>query len=264
VLSVSNLAIGYGAEAVARDLSFSLNKGEILAVIGHNGSGKSTLLKTILGIERVQTGTLTWTTGARPAPLGYLGQLTDFDRRFPMRVCDLVATGGWSRLGFFDTAGRAARRQADAALDRVGLRDIARLPLHILSAGQLQRALFARTMVQDAQVIILDEPFAAVDQTTEAELMQHVLGWVEEGRAVIMALHNLSAALTHCQHALLLGRGTGRFGRSEVVLTGETLVEMGYLAADQTRWLSQMAAPAGPADTAGADRPSDREDKHNA
>ena len=251
MLSVSNLAIGYGAEAVARDLSFSLNKGEILAVIGHNGSGKSTLLKTILGIERVQTGTLTWTTGARPAPLGYLGQLTDFDRRFPMRVCDLVATGGWSRLGFFDTAGRAARRQADAAL-------------HILSAGQLQRALFARTMVQDAQVIILDEPFAAVDQTTEAELMQHVLGWVEEGRAVIMALHNLSAALTHCQHALLLGRGTGRFGRSEVVLTGETLVEMGYLAADQTRWLSQMAAPAGPADTAGADRPSDREDKHNA
>ena len=139
MLSVSNLAIGYGAEAVARDLSFSLNKGEILAVIGHNGSGKSTLLKTILGIERVQTGTLTWTTGARPAPLGYLGQLTDFDRRFPMRVCDLVATGGWSRLGFFDTAGRAARRQADAALDPAGSRDLARLPPHILSAAQLQR-----------------------------------------------------------------------------------------------------------------------------
>ena len=264
MLSVSNLAIGYGAEAVARDLSFSLDRGEILAVIGHNGSGKSTLVKTILGVERALSGTLTWTTGARPAPLGYLGQLTDFDRRFPMRVCDLVATGGWSRLGFFDAAGRAARQRADVALDRVGLRDIARLPLHTLSAGQLQRALFARTMVQDAQVIILDEPFAAVDQTTEAELMQHVLGWVGEGRAVIMVLHNLSAALTHCPHALLLGHGTGCFGRAEEVLTAETLVNMGYLAADQTRWLSQMAAPGEPSVSAAAHRPSGREDGSNA
>lgn len=279
MLSVSNLVIGYGADAVARDLSFSLKAGEILAIIGHNGSGKSTLVKTILGIEQTLAGTLMWTgastgaravtgavtghvgaTGARPAPLGYLGQLTEFDRRFPMRVCDLVATGAWSQLGFFDAAGRSARRQADVALDRVGLRDIATLPLHKLSAGQLQRALFARTIVQDAQVIILDEPFAAVDQNTEAELMQHVLDWAAEGRAVIMVLHSLSAALAHCQNTLLLGRGIGRFGASEQVLTPETLVEMDYLSADQSLWMSKNT----PSTKAGARREPEKKAEPHA
>ena len=168
MLQAKDLAVGYGAETVARALTFDVQAGEILAVIGHNGSGKSTLVKTILGIESPQAGALTWTGGTPPQPIGYLGQLTDFDRRFPMRVCDLVETGGWSKLGFFDAAGAGARLRAGEAIARVGLNDIATLPLHKLSAGQLQRALFARTMVQDAQVIILDEPFAAVDQNTEA------------------------------------------------------------------------------------------------
>lgn len=238
MLQAKDLAVGYGAETVARALTFDVQAGEILAVIGHNGSGKSTLVKTILGIESPQAGALTWTGGTPPQPIGYLGQLTDFDRRFPMRVCDLVETGGWSKLGFFDAAGAGARLRAGEAIARVGLNDIATLPLHKLSAGQLQRALFARTMVQDAQVIILDEPFAAVDQNTEADLMDHVLGWVAEGRSVIMVLHNLSTVLHHCARTLLLGRGTGRFGPSRAVLNAGALVEMGYLAADQARWLT--------------------------
>ncbi len=237
MLHAIDLAVGYRAETVARDLTFDVQPGEILAVIGHNGSGKSTLVKTILGIETPRAGALAWTQGRAPQPIGYLGQLTEFDRRFPMRVCDLVETGGWSKLGFFDAAGTRARVRASEALDRVGLNDIATLPLHKLSAGQLQRALFARTMVQDAQVIILDEPFAAVDQNTEADLMQHVLTWVGEGRSVIMVLHNLSAVLHHCERTLLLGRGSGRFGPSRAVLNAGALVEMGYLAADQARWL---------------------------
>lgn len=238
MLRAENLAIGYGADTVARDLNFDLVAGEILAVIGHNGSGKSTLVKTILGIETLRNGTLRWTTGAAPKTIGYLGQLTDFDRRFPMRVCDLVETGGWASLGFFDAAGQSARIRASEAIDRVGLREIEHVPLHKLSAGQLQRALFARTMVQDAQVIILDEPFAAVDQNTEADLLEHVLHWVGEGRAVIMVLHNLSTVLQHCTRTLLLGHGSGRFGPTEQVLNTQALVDMGYLAADQAQWLA--------------------------
>ena len=242
MLSASNLTVGYGTETVARDLSFALEAGEILAIIGHNGSGKSTLVKTILGVERALGGSLTWAAGAPPRTIGYLGQLTDFDRRFPMRVCDLVATGGWSQRGFFDAAGRGARARAASAIDRVGLRDIATMPLHKLSTGQLQRALFARTMVQDAQVIILDEPFASVDQTTQAELTEHVLAWAAQGRAIILVLHNLSTALAKCRRTLLLGKGTGRFGASAEILNAEGLVEMGYLAADQAQWLSDLAA----------------------
>ena len=238
MLRGENLAIGYGAETVARDLNFELAAGEILAVIGHNGSGKSTLVKTILGIDPPRGGALHWQADKTPKPMGYLGQLTEFDRRFPMRVCDLVETGGWASLGFFDAAGGSARMRASEAIDRVGLRQIAEMPLHKLSAGQLQRALFARTMVQDAQVIILDEPFAAVDQNTEADLLQHVLSWVSEGRAVIMVLHNLSTVLQHCQRTLLLGRGSGRFGSTQQVVNTQALVDMGYLAADQAQWLA--------------------------
>ena len=246
MLQAKNLAIGYGAETIARDLSFDVAAGEILAVIGHNGSGKSTLVKTILGIETPRNGALLWEANAAPKPMGYLGQLTEFDRRFPMRVCDLVETGGWASLGFFDAAGQSARMRAWEAIDQVGLRDIATMPLHKLSAGQLQRALFARTMVQNAQLIILDEPFAAVDQNTEADLLQHVLGWVDEGRAVIMVLHNLSTVLQHCERTLLLGRGSGQFGPTEQVLNTQGLVDMGYLAADQARWLSGSASNGGP------------------
>ena len=248
MLQARNLAIGYGAETVARDLNFDLAPGEILAVIGHNGSGKSTLVKPILGVETPRDGALQWTAKAAPKPMGYLGQLTEFDRRFPMRVGDLVETGGWSTLGFFDAAGQSARMRASAAIDEVGLREIAQLPLHKLSAGQLQRALFARTMVQNAQLIILDEPFAAVDQNTEADLLQHVLTWAGEGRAVIMVLHNLSTVLQHCARTLLLGRGTGRFGPTEQILNTQALVDMGYLAANQAQWLAGSPSNGGAKD----------------
>lgn len=238
MLSVKGLAVGYGAEVVARDLSFSVGRGEILAVIGHNGSGKSTLVKTLLGVEPALGGAMTWTRGRAPTPIGYLGQLTDFDRRFPMRVCDLVATGAWGGLGFFDAAGWSARAKAARAIESVGLTAIAELPLHKLSSGQLQRALFARTMVQDAELIILDEPFAAVDQNTETELMRHVLAWTAQGRSLIMVLHNLSTVLEHCSKTLLLGQGSGRFGATDTLLQTDALVDMGYLAADQARWIA--------------------------
>ena len=125
-------------------------------------------------------------------------------------------------------------------MERTGTAAIADTQLHMLSAGQLQRALFARTIVQDAPVILLDEPFTAIDQSTEADLLALIDQWSGEGRAVIMVLHDLSAVLQHCHAALLLGRGTARFGPLYTTLTPAKLVDLAYLTPSQAAWQERM------------------------
>ena len=236
-LAAVGLELGYRDVPLLRDVSFALHAGDVLAVLGHNGSGKTTLVKTLLGVLPPLSGALRWAAG-RPPPIAYLGQLTEFDRRFPIRVRDLAAMGAWRGLGWRRTIDAGHRRLIAQALERTGVAAIADRPLHELSSGQLQRALFARTIVQDAQVILLDEPFAAVDQSTEAELLTLIDGWAADGRAVVLVLHDLSAALEHARRALLLGGGVARFGDPPQVLTSENLVGQGYLSAPQLRWLA--------------------------
>lgn len=239
IVSASKLDLGYRGVALLRDIEFALDKGDVLAVVGHNGSGKSTLVKTLLGVLPAISGRIDWPSG-RPREIAYLGQLTEFDRRFPIRVRDLATTGAWHGLGFNGTINGQRHRFIDDALLRTGIADIADMPIHELSSGQLQRALFARTIVQDAPLILLDEPFTAVDQTTEAQLLTLIDDWAGEGRAVILVLHDLSAVLQHCNKALLLGEGVGRFGDPREVLTPQHLVEQGYLSPSQSSWIESM------------------------
>lgn len=239
LLSAKGLTLGYRGAAVARGVSFELSPGDVLAVVGHNGSGKSTLIKTLLGNLPPITGAVDWPAG-RPSTIAFLGQRTEFDTRFPVRLRDLAEMGAWHDLGFTGRIDPAGRARIEAALERTGTADIADKPIHTLSAGQLQRALFARTMVQDAPLILLDEPFTAVDQTTESDLLKLIDGWSAEGRAVILVLHDLSAVLQHCNSALLLGRGEARFGSTEDVLTPENLIAHGYMSPSQASWQAMM------------------------
>ena len=239
ILSAHELALGFRGHVVVSDISFEVSAGDVLAVVGHNGSGKSTLVKSILGTLPIIDGQLVW-HDERPSQIAFLGQRSEFDTRVPVRLRDLVEMGAWSRLGFagrIDPAGRAA---IDAAMERTGTASLADMPLHTLSAGQLQRALFARTIVQDAPVILLDEPFTAIDQSTEADLLSLVDEWSGEGRAVVMVLHDLSAVLHHCHAALLLGRGTARFGPLATTLTPANLVDQNYLTPSQAAWQQTM------------------------
>lgn len=238
VLSCAGLALGYPGHIVARDLSFALRPGEVMAVIGHNGSGKTTLVKTVLGVTAPAAGALRWTE-PRPKEIGYLAQLSEFDRRFPIRVRELAAMGAWRGLGFWGGVDAAARQRIAAALETTGVAEIAEKPLHHLSGGQLQRALFARAIVQDAPLVLLDEPFAAVDQQTEAQLLTLIGRWAAEGRAVILVVHDLSSVLERCSHALLLGRGGGLFGSVDTVVTAERLVEYGYFSTSQAEWFQR-------------------------
>ena len=240
LLSADGLTLGYRDVAVVEDVTFKVARGDVLAVVGHNGSGKSTLIRALLGRLPPLAGVLNWPLG-RPQTLAYLGQQTEFDNRFPIRVRDLAAMGAWPGLGFLQKIDGECRARIDEALERTGTAEIADMPLHKLSAGQLQRALFARTMVQNAPFILLDEPFTAIDQTTEAVLLTLVDDWAAEGRTLVMVLHDLSAVLQHCNSVLLLGEGRALFGDPQQTITPRNLVEHAYLSQSQVNWIETMS-----------------------
>ena len=242
VLEVRNLALGFPGLTLFRGLSMNIEQGSTLAVLGANGSGKSTFVKMLLGLLAPLSGRLTWPDG-QPAEIGYLAQMTEFDRRFPIRVRDLVAMGAWKGLGLHRRLGPAERAKVDAALEAAGVLDIADRSLFKLSGGQLQRALFARVIMQDAPIILLDEPFAAVDQSTEAHLLALIDRWRDEGRAVVLVVHDLSSVLDHCNHALLLGGEMATHGPVETILTPERFVAQGYLSESQASWMFRGSRP---------------------
>ena len=242
VLEIRNLALGYPGLDLFRGLSMDLEKGSTLAVLGANGSGKSTFVKMLLGLMEPLSGRLTWPNG-RPREVGYLAQMTEFDRRFPIRVRDLAAMGAWNGFGLRGKLDKKSRVQVDDALEAAGVLDIADRSLHTLSGGQLQRALFARVIMQDAPLILLDEPFAAVDQSTEAHLLSIIGRWRDEGRAVVLVVHDLSSVLDHCSHALLLGGGAATYGTVDDVLTPERLIEQKYLSESQAAWMFRSKQP---------------------
>ena len=238
-LTAVELSIGYKKKPVLDGISFDLRRGDIFAVVGHNGSGKTTLIKTILGILPPISGETLWATN-NPADKSYLGQIADFDRRFPARVIDLAIMGGWSKLSFFGRANKNLKDRAYDALIKTGIDHIAERPIHELSSGQLQRALFARAIVQDAQCILLDEPFNAVDQATEEKLLELIIAWANQGRVVMLVLHDLTTVLRHANKALLVGRGKAQFGPPRRLLIPEKLVEQGYLSSNQVQFMRSL------------------------
>ena len=235
-IQIRNLACGYRDLTLFRELSIDIDAGTTLAVLGANGSGKSTFVKMMLGVIPPLSGQIIWPKG-RPHEIGYLAQLTEFDRRFPIRVRDLVSMGAWRGFGLWSGLDREGRNRVAAALEEVGLLSIADRPLHALSRGQLQRSLFARVMLQDAPLILLDEPFAAVDQSTEEHLLAIVRDWRRDGRVVVLVVHDLSSVLDHCTQVLLLGGGEATYGSVESVLAPERLLAQGYLTESQATWL---------------------------
>ena len=239
MLSAVGLSLGYRGTPVASNISFELARGDVFAVVGRNGSGKSTLFKTLLGHQPNLAGTLNW-NGGKPEKIACLGHRSEFDNLFPIQVRDLAAMGAWPNLRQLGRVDNACQTAIDSALERTGIADIADMPLQKLSAGQLQRALFARTIVQDASLILLDEPFTAIDQTTEAELLSLIDEWAAERRTVMIVLHDLSAVLHHCNAVLLLGMGYSLFGHPRDILTTSNLVKFGYLSQSQADWFESI------------------------
>src|SRR5207244_6119609 len=174
----------------AQHLAGEIAAGALLAVVGPNGAGKSTLFRGIVGILKPLAGAI-GLNGLDVRDIAYLPQTVDIDRSFPISVFDFVGTGLWRSTGFFGGMGRRERDRIAQALFAVGLNGFENRSIGTLSGGQMQRMLFARVLLQDARLIVLDEPFNAIDAKTSTDLLALVQRWHGEGRTVLAALHDM-------------------------------------------------------------------------
>jgi zinc/manganese transport system ATP-binding protein len=190
--------------------------GSLTAVVGANGAGKSTLLAAIAGVKRLAGGAVD-----RPARqrLAYLPQLAAIDREYPLTVSELITLGGWREFGAFRSPGTALWTRAAAVAETVGLAGRLGRPIGEISVGELQRALFGRLILQDAAVILLDEPFAAVDAQTISVLLNQVTQWRQEGRTVIAVLHDLELVQAHFPSTVVLARRCVAWGATQMALS---------------------------------------------
>ncbi len=221
-----NLSFSYDRNSrqtpVLNALDIDISLGNLWAIVGPNGAGKSTLIKMLAGILKPSGGSI-HLGGVPPELLAYLPQHTDIDRHFPINAYQMVAMGLWRFMGASGGLTPQMRTKVDEALEKVGLSGFGNRSLASLSGGQLQRILFARLLLQDASIILLDEPFNAVDSKTTADLLQMLAQWQHQGRTIIVVLHDLDQVKEQFPNTLLVAHRVIASGHTHQVLTPENL-----------------------------------------
>lgn len=224
-VTLNNVTISYARHPAVHHVSGTFEQGSLTAIAGPNGAGKSTLLKAIAGILTPDEGTI-HIAGAGHKHIAYLPQASELQRDFPLTILHLVATGYWHKTGGLGAITPQMQRMVGTALADVGLKGFEKRTLASLSAGQFQRALFARLLVQNAPLILLDEPFTAVDADTTAHLLELIARWQSEGRTIICVLHDFDQIRTYFPQCLLLARECVAWESSERALAPERLKAM--------------------------------------
>src|ERR1700712_1471004 len=219
-----DVPLGYDGHPAVHHLEGDVAQGALLAVIGPNGAGKSTLFRGLAGILKPLAGSIDL-GGLDIRDIAYLPQTADIDRTFPISVFDFVGTGLWRSTGFFGGMGKTARDKIAQALAAGGLKGFENRSIGTPSGGQMQRMLFARVLLQDARLIVLDEPFNAIDAKTAADLIELVQRWHSERRTVLAALHDMDLVRANFPETLLLARGPVAWGATADVLTTENLLQ---------------------------------------
>jgi zinc/manganese transport system ATP-binding protein len=225
-LRLVDLTVSYDRHPAVHHVSAEIPAAAMTAIVGPNGAGKSTLLKAMLGLAPRMEGRIE--CAARR--IAYLPQQAEIDRSFPISVLDTVLLGRWSRFGAFGRAAKADLHDAHHAIEAVGLSGFERRPIDTLSVGQFQRVLFARLLLQDADLVLLDEPFAAIDTKTVADLMEVVRRWQREQRTVVCVLHDLEQVKREFPNSLLLARELVDAGPTGRVLSAENLMRARAMA----------------------------------
>ena len=229
-IELDEVCLGWRDKVAVRDLTGTFHKGSFTAVVGPNGAGKSTLLRGIMGWVSPVSG-LIRVNGRHGERIAFMPQQGDFDRSFPITTREFIAMGAWRRVGAWRGFSAAERGRLEQAMQAVGLADFGKRPLATLSGGQLQRALFARLMLHDADIYMLDEPFSALDRETTEDLMGLLLKWNREGKTIVVVLHDLELVRREFPTTLLLAGQSVGWGATADVLTPENLHRARHLCA---------------------------------
>ncbi len=227
-LQFRNLTLGYDRHPAVHHLDGAVETGALMAVVGPNGAGKSTLFKGVVGTIKPFAGRID-RNGVSPQDIAYLPQVAEIDRTFPINVYDMVAMGLWRMKGLFGSIGAKDRDTVERAIAAVGLTGFEPRAIGTLSGGQMQRMLFARLLLQDARVIVLDEPFNAIDAKTAADLLALVRQWHAEKRTVLAALHDIELVKANFPETLLLAREPVAWGATADVLTPENIIKARHM-----------------------------------
>ena len=224
-----SVTLAYEGHPAVHHLSGEFSRGSLTAIVGPNGAGKSTLIKAVVGVLRPADG-LIEIAGLGGGGIAYLPQHAEIERRFPISVVEIVLLGHWRRIGWARPVIRELREGARRALAAVGLAGFEQRPVETLSAGQFQRVLFARLIVQDAELILLDEPLAAVDWRTSEDLLRLIVSWHREGRTVAAVLHDLDQVRAYFPDTLLLARERVAWGPTREALMPQNLRRARHLS----------------------------------
>jgi ABC-type Mn2+/Zn2+ transport system ATPase subunit len=222
LIEAEGLAAGYGGAVAISGVEFSLSGGQTLSLLGPNGGGKTTLLRALLGELPSLAGTL-----RVAATCGTVPQTERSRLDYPVSALDVATMGTLPRLPWWRRPGRREREAAAQALDRVGLRALAEQTFGRLSGGQRQRVLIARALVQDAGVLLLDEPFSGLDRPSAESLERLIAELAGEGRAVVIATHDLEQARA-CDLVLCINKGQVACGPPDQVLDDLGVLEATY------------------------------------
>lgn len=231
-IQLTDVIVTYHRVPAVHHVTGKFHAGSLTALAGPNGAGKSTLLRAIMGLVPVSDGRIDRGSLAR-SQFAYLPQLPEIDRSFPLSVEQTVMFGAWPRTGAFRALDQREHDRSTHAIAAVGLSGYASAPIASLSIGQWHRVMFARLIMQDAPVILLDEPFAAVDERTTLDLMKLVRVWHDEGRTVIAVLHDLGFIRANFPQTVLIARELVSWGPTQSALE-ERHLEQARLMTD--RW----------------------------
>jgi zinc transport system ATP-binding protein len=216
-LEVKNLKVGYEKDIVGENISFTVNPGDYLCIVGENGSGKSTLMKTLLHLIKPLDGEILTGDGLLKNEVGYLPQQTVVQRDFPASVREIVISGCQAHMGFRPFYGKKEKDLAKENMERMGISDLANHCYRELSGGQQQRVLLARALCATRKLLVLDEPVSGLDPKVTSEMYELIDKLNKEGVTIIMVSHDISAAIKYASHILHMGK-TVFFGNKEAYL----------------------------------------------
>lgn len=221
ILEFDNVTLGYELHPAVHHVSVGVAKGDLMAIIGPNGGGKSTFLKGVIGQLQPMDGEIRLDVNRKD--IAYLPQQNSVDRTFPITVQEMVALGTWGQIGAFGRLRSRHKRKVASALGQLGLQGFEKRLIGSLSGGQMQRVLFARLLVQEADLILLDEPFTGIDARTTHDLIHLIEAWHREGKTILAVLHDYDQVKRHFPKSLLLSRQSIACGETASVLTDKNI-----------------------------------------